>query len=131
MPTPALAPIDNYKMVLTTKYAEFSGRARRAEYWWFAVVNAALAVASVVIMVVLGAIADPLGIIGVLLYLAVAFGTLIPGLACAVRRLHDTGKSGWFLLVSLIPFVGGIILLVFMFTDGTRETNQYGPSPKY
>lgn len=131
MPSAPLSPIDNYKAVLTNKYSDFSGRARRSEYWWFVLVNAGALIGIVVVAGILSAIAKPLGVIGYLLYLVVALGTLIPGLAVGIRRLHDTGKSGWFLLISLVPLVGGIILLVFLFSDSSKESNQYGPSPKY
>ena len=131
MPSAPLSPIDNYKAVLTNKYSDFSGRARRSEYWWFVLVNAGALIGIVIVAGILSAIAKPLGVVGYLLYLVVALGTLIPGLAVGIRRLHDTGKSGWFLLISLVPLVGGIILLVFLFTDSSHESNQYGPSPKY
>lgn len=131
MPAAALSPIENYRSVLTTKYADFDGRARRAEYWWFTLVNFGVIIGALVVTVILRAIAAPLGAIAALAYVAVWLGTLVPGIAAAIRRLHDTGKSGWFMLIALIPFFGSIILLVFLFTDGSRESNAYGPSPKY
>jgi uncharacterized membrane protein YhaH (DUF805 family) len=127
MPTAPLSPIDNYKNVLQNHYSDFSGRARRSEYWWFALINAAILVVTAIVR----AIGGPIGAIGLILYLIVAFGTLIPSIALGIRRLHDTGKSGWFLLIAFIPIVGSIILLVFLFTDSHQGTNQYGPSPKY
>lgn len=125
------SPVDIYKSVLQTKYADFSGRARRAEYWWFTLVNLGVTVGIFIVAAILGAIAKPLGVIGMLAYLAYALGTFIPGIAASVRRLHDTGKSGWFLLISFVPIVGSIALLVFLFTDSTTGTNTYGVSPKY
>ena len=127
MPTAPLSPIDNFKNVLTNHYSDFSGRARRSEYWWFTLVNVGI----LIVISILRAIGGPIGAIGTLAYLIVALGTLIPSIALAIRRLHDTGKSGWFLLISLIPLVGPIVLLVFMFTDSHQSANEYGPSPKY
>ena len=66
-----------------------------------------------------------------ILYVVYGLGVIVPGLAVAVRRLHDTNKSGWMLLIGLIPLVGSILLLVFYFTDGDPGTNRFGPSPKY
>lgn len=63
-------------------------------------------------------------------YLLYALATFLPGLAVAVRRLHDTDRSGWFLLVAFVPFVGGLILLIFLVEEGTRGRNQYGRDPK-
>jgi uncharacterized membrane protein YhaH (DUF805 family) len=112
---------DAVTTVLTQKYADFSGRARRSEYWWYAL--AAFVVYSLVYAVSMG--------IGTMVpYYLVALAGLVPGLAVAVRRLHDTGKSGWFVLLGLIPFVGAIVLIVFMAMDSQPGDNQYGPSPK-
>ncbi|MER6123590.1 DUF805 domain-containing protein [Streptomyces sp. NPDC001795] len=103
------------------KYAVFSGRARRQEYWMFFLFN-------VIISIVLAIIDNAAGtsILGLLYTLAV----LLPGLGVTVRRLHDTGKSGWWILISLIPLVGTIILIVFLATDGQPEPNQHGANPK-
>ncbi len=115
--------IGYWKKCVLENYANFSGRARRAELWSFALTNA--------IAYVLLAILTRVSGIFVVVYIAFALAMLVPGLAVAVRRLHDTGKSGWMLLVGLIPIVGGILLLVWYFTDSTRGTNQYGTSEKY
>lgn len=103
-------------------YVSFSGRARRREYWNFVLFNALIAV---VLSVVDGQLGQP--VLAPLYILAV----LLPGLAVSVRRLHDTGRSGWWLLISLVPIVGGIILLVFMFLDSEPGANRYGMSPKH
>jgi uncharacterized membrane protein YhaH (DUF805 family) len=105
------------------KYSDFSGRARRSEYWFWSL---ALFIAYIV-AVILFVIFKPLGIIA---YLAVFLGAIVPSLAVSFRRLHDTNKSGWWLLIGLVPFVGGLILLVFMCIDGDPAPNQYGPPPK-
>jgi uncharacterized membrane protein YhaH (DUF805 family) len=112
---------DAVRSVLT-QYATFTGRARRSEYWWFALANVAL---SLVAAIIDAAIGFPL------FQLVVALGLFVPSLAVGVRRLHDTGRSGWWLLIGLIPLVGAIVLLVFLVTDGERGPNRWGPSPKY
>ena len=95
-----------------TKYADFTGRARRSEYWWWL-----LFVVSVTVVTVL---------INFTLYVIAVIGLLLPGIAVSVRRLHDTGRSGWFYFIVLVPLVGGIILLVWMATEGNPGPNQYG-----
>jgi len=125
MREPDLSPVGYVKKVLTENYANFSGRARRAEYWWFYLFT----IVTMVVLFVLGAAI--LGDAGIFLAIIGILALFVPSLAVTVRRLHDTGKSGWYYFVSLIPFVGGIILIVFLATDSERGTNQYGPSPKY
>jgi len=105
------------------KYADFSGRARRSEYWYWTLA----VIVAIVVCLILTAIAHTLGLV---LYLLVLLGTLVPGLAVGVRRLHDTGRSGWWILIALVPLVGSIILLVFVCQDSQPGQNQYGPSPK-
>jgi len=102
-------------------YVNFSGRARRSEYWWF--------VLFYVIVLVVARILDSVIGISPLLYTVAALGLLLPSLGLAVRRLHDTNRSGWWILLGLIPIVGSIILIVFMVGEGTPGDNQYGPSP--
>ena len=111
---------DAVRTVLS-KYADFSGRARRSEYWWFVL---AYVIAYVVVALIDQAFGFPI------LTLILALGLLVPSLAVSVRRLHDTGRSGWWLLINLIPF-GGIVTLVFSCLDSQPGTNAYGPSPKY
>lgn len=113
--------VDSVRSVLTN-YANFSGRARRSEYWWFAL-------ALVVVFGLLAGLSRASALFAVVYGLA-ALAVFVPGLAVAVRRLHDTDKSGWFILLGLIPFVGGIILIVFYATEGTPGANRFGPSPK-
>jgi uncharacterized membrane protein YhaH (DUF805 family) len=125
---PAESPIDNWKSIMTTKYAKFDGRARRAEYWWFAVINIVI---GAVLWILTYALGGGLSALFWLLYFVFLLATFIPGLAVAFRRLHDTNKSAAWLFVALIPLIGTIILLVFFFTDGDRAENRYGPSPKY
>lgn len=120
-------------------YVTFSGRARRAEYWWFILF-------AVIVSAVLGALdsfifgysisseaeAGTLSLdvqsVGVLAPLW-SLATFLPSLAVAVRRLHDTGRSGWWLLILLVPLIGAIVLLVFLVTRGNPGTNVYGTDP--
>jgi len=102
------------------KYAVFEGRARRKEYWMFFLFNIIIAVVLGIIDGILG-----IGVLSAIYMLAV----LVPGIAVTVRRLHDTGRSGWWILIGLVPIVG-LVLLVFMFLDGTPGPNKYGPSPQ-
>lgn len=105
-------------------YANFSGRARRKEYWYFVLVQMGL----VIIAMILDAIIfnSETG----LFYIVVALGLFLPGLAVTIRRLHDTSRSGWWFLISILPLIGSIILLVFLASDTKFETNQWGPPAK-
>jgi uncharacterized membrane protein YhaH (DUF805 family) len=114
--------VDYWKRCVLERYADFSGRSRRAEYWWFYLGN-------VIIFAVLGSLAQVSGIFMVL-YVVAALAVFIPGLAVSIRRLHDIDRSGWGMLLALTG-IGAIILLVWNFTDGTRGPNKYGPSEKY
>lgn len=108
------------------KYATFSGRASRAEYWWFVLFNLLFGIAVAVLDVLLGTVTDNgTGVLGTLYTLAV----LLPGIAVAVRRLHDTDRSGWFILLAFVP-LANIALLAFLLEDGTSGPNRYGPDPK-
>lgn len=113
--------MNHYTDVLK-KYAVFSGRARRQEYWMFFLFN----VLALILLLVLD------GVLGTapLLYSVYALAVLLPSLGVAIRRLHDTGKSGWWILVSLVPFVGFIWFIVLMASAGQQQPNQYGPDPK-
>ncbi|MBP1225833.1 DUF805 domain-containing protein [Flavobacterium sp. 1355] len=125
--------IEWYKKVVFENYANFKGRARRSEYWYFALANGLISILLVVIGVIIGSVfGDALtgGIIGYVLFGLYALATLLPGLGVVVRRLHDVGKSGWFYLVAFIPFIGGIWILILFCTEGNRGPNQYGPDPK-
>jgi uncharacterized membrane protein YhaH (DUF805 family) len=118
----------NWYTKVLKDYATFSGRARRTEFWMFTLINA-------IIMIVLYGLAmglkdSALGTVFLVLYVVYAVAVLVPGLAVAVRRLHDTNRSGWWWLIGLVPVVGGIVLLVFYATAGTVGENQYGPDPK-
>ena len=118
----------NWYLKVLKQYADFNGRARRKEYWMFALFNMVFIIVAMILDNVLGLTAGelPYG----LFYFLYALAVLIPGLAVSVRRLHDVGKSGWMILISLIPIVGGIWLLVLMLTDSNPGENQYGVNPK-
>lgn len=111
----------NYYIDVIKKYAVFSGRASRKQYWMFVLV-------SFIITIILGIIDAALR--SPILVIIYDLALLIPGLAVGVRRLHDTGRSGWWLLLGLIPLVGAIILLVFMVLDSQPGDNAYGTNPK-
>ena len=118
----------NWYIEVMKKYSVFSGRARRSEYWFFVLIN-------ILISIILGFVATMTGIMGAGMHLGILSGLyslamIIPSLAVSVRRLHDTNRSGWWLLICLVPLIGLIILLVFMLLDSTPGENQYGPNPK-
>lgn len=103
-------------------YVGFQGRARRKEYWMFVLFNA-------IVSIVLAIVESLTGLESMLTGLY-SLAVLLPSLAVSVRRLHDTGRSGWWLLISLIPLIGAIVLLVFTVQDSQEGENQYGPNPK-
>ncbi len=106
------------------QYADFSGRARRQEYWMFALFYFLIFIAAIVFSSLLG------DTVGTLLIVLIALIHFIPTLAVAIRRLHDIGKSGWMILIAFIPIIGFIWLIVLYATEGTYGENQYGPDPK-
>lgn len=118
----------NYYMDVLRKYFVFSGRARRKEYWMFFLFNLLATIVLVFIDSAIGMYSaeNGLGLLSGLYSLAV----LIPSISVGVRRLHDTGKSGWWMLIALVPFIGSIVLLVFFVLDSDPGSNQYGPNPK-
>lgn len=109
------------------QYATFSGRARRKEYWLFVLFNILFSILAVIVDTIIMASAGFYLPIFTLLY---SFFIIIPSWAVLVRRLHDTGKSGWMIFIALIPIIGSIWLLVLMFTDSQPGTNKYGENPK-
>ena len=120
-----MSPID-WAMRPLKKYADFSGRAPRAEYWWFYLLTVVAYIVAMVLDSIIGA--GGAGGFG-LLSIVVMLGLLLPSLAAGVRRLHDTDRSGWWLLIALVPLVGAIVLLVFWVLEGTRGDNRFGPDP--
>ena len=119
----------NWYLKVLKQYTDFNGRARRTEYWMFALFNMIFATIAMVLDYVLGISFGELGFYGPL-YLIYALAMFLPGLAVGVRRLHDVGKSGWMYLIALIPLIGAIWLLVLMVTDGESSENKYGINPE-
>jgi uncharacterized membrane protein YhaH (DUF805 family) len=121
------------------RYADFSGRSRRKEYWMFTL---GLILAFLLLFALFAAFAatagssgsddfeSMVGGTGVIVFVVAYLAILIPSIAVQVRRMHDQDKSGWFVLLSLIPYIGGIIIFVFMCMEGTKGPNRFGPDPK-
>jgi uncharacterized membrane protein YhaH (DUF805 family) len=117
----------NWYLEVLKKYAVFSGRARRKEYWMFALFNFIIFLVLEIVLGMAGAIiGSDLNIIGLLYTLAV----ILPSLSVGVRRLHDIGRSGWWLLIAFVPLIGAIVLLLFHVKDSTPGENEYGENPK-
>ena len=115
--------IEWYLKVVRDNYANFSGRARRAEYWYYTL---ATLIINLILTIADYAMGSDIGILSTIYGLAV----FLPGLAVAVRRLHDVNKSGWFILIAFIPIIGFIWLLILLATEGNYGPNQYGADPK-
>ena len=112
----------NWYLDAWKNYVNFQGRSRRQAYWMFVLFN--------IIAVILAAVVDNAlggsGVVSTIYGLAV----FLPGLALAVRRLHDTGRSGWWMLISFLPLIGLIVLIIFFVQDSQPGSNQFGPNPK-
>ena len=111
----------NWYLGVLKKYAVFSGRARRTEYWMFFLFN-------IIILIVLGFLEGIFGSPGILSTIY-GLAVFIPSIAVAVRRLHDIGRTGWWVLIGLIPFIGAIVLIIFFVLESQPGANQYGPNP--
>jgi uncharacterized membrane protein YhaH (DUF805 family) len=118
----------NWYLAALKKYAQFSGRARRKEYWMFLLFNVIISIILAVIDNATGSFSEAagIGILGAIYDLAI----LIPSIAVSIRRLHDTDRSGWWLLIGLIPVIGAIVLIVFLVQDSKPGPNRFGPNPK-
>jgi len=119
----------NWYLAGLKNYAGFGGRARRKEYWMFSLFNLIFLIVAIIIDNVLGTTIGEAGF--GLFYFLYIIAVSIPSIAVTVRRLHDVGKSGWMLLVALIPIIGAIWLFVLYVTDSNPGENQYGPNPKF
>lgn len=111
------------------KYAVFSGRARRKEFWMFVLFATIISIILSIIDRALGltyGAADSNGVLGTIYSLAI----LLPYIGVAIRRMHDTGRSGWWLLINLVPCIGTIIFIVFAAQEGNVGDNAHGPDPK-
>ncbi len=109
------------KLALTTNYCNFNGRSSRSEYWWFAL---AMFILGFILRLILGD-----GTVGAVISGVINLALLLPGLGLSVRRMHDINKSGWWVLINLIPLVGWIIFIIWAAKDSDPTPNQYGPVP--
>ncbi|MFD6921584.1 DUF805 domain-containing protein [Streptomyces sp. NPDC059944] len=114
----------HYYTDVLKKYASFQGRARRSEYWMFALFNVVIA------LVLLGLAAATKSTVFYVLYIVYILAVILPSLGVLVRRLHDTGRSGGWFFISFVPFVGGLVLFIFTVLEGNPGPNEYGPNPK-
>lgn len=115
--------LDYYLNALKFKYADFNGRARRSEFWYYVLCN-------YIVIFLLALVASAIGEGGFVIVLIYGLAIIVPSFAMVVRRLHDVGKSGWFYFIAFIPLIGGIWLFVLECTDSDYGENQYGPNPK-
>ena len=117
----------NWYLTVLKKYTQFDGRAGRPEYWFFFLFNIIIGIVLGIVDGITGTFSQNFGI-GLLggVYMLAVF---LPALAVTVRRLHDTDRSGWWVLVVFIPLIGGLVLLVMMILGGTAGDNRFGPSP--
>lgn len=114
--------------VIKNHYVDFDGRASRKEYWMFVAFYLAIYIGLSIVSGIFGAVSDALALLVSLLVMLFGLAIILPSLGIAVRRLHDTGRSGWFILLGLIPLVG-LVLLYFMILEGDKGPNEYGPDP--
>ncbi|MCC0090486.1 DUF805 domain-containing protein [Aeromonas veronii] len=113
----------NWYISVLKQYAVFSGRARRTEYWMFVLCN-------VIVMLLLGMVDKLIGGDKELISSIYSLAVLLPSLAVAARRLHDTDRSAWWLLLGLIPIIGTLVLIYFMVCNGQQGPNRFGDDPK-
>ncbi|MGL6311069.1 DUF805 domain-containing protein [Aeromonas sp. 95A] len=113
----------NWYISVLKQYAVFSGRARRTEYWMFVLCN-------VIVMLLLGMVDKLIGGDNELISSIYSLAVLLPSLAVASRRLHDTDRSAWWLLLGLIPIIGTLVLIYFMVCNGQKGPNRFGDDPK-
>jgi uncharacterized membrane protein YhaH (DUF805 family) len=126
-----------YLKVMRDNYANFKGRARRKEYWMYTLIFTVLLIALMTIMFSVLSFSDETGIetgpsvyLTVILVIVFLFAHFIPSIALTVRRLHDTGKSGWWYLIVFVPYLGNFVIFIFTLIDGDRGDNKYGSNPK-
>ena len=117
-------PFVNAWLKMLANFMDFKGRTSKSDFWW-------AVLGSIIVGIVVGLICSLLGSFGSVLSVLISLVLAVPAIAMWVRRLHDIGKSGWLLLVSLVPLVGCILLIVWACKDGDEDDNQYGSNPKY
>ena len=119
-----------YLKVMRDNYANFNGRARRKEYWMFTLFFMLFLLASIFVIAIIGPVSEEAEIFTIIIFVVFYLAHFVPALAVTVRRLHDTGKSGWMYLLAFIPYIGGLIIFIFTVIEGDKGDNQYGPDPK-
>ncbi|MFK4298540.1 uncharacterized membrane protein YhaH (DUF805 family) [Arthrobacter sp. GAS37] len=130
------APIGEAARRFFKKYATFTGRASRSEYWWWALISGVVIIVLNIIMSVAGSagatvsdsgsmVPGPGMIVGVVLLVIWGLAVVVPSVALVVRRLHDANFSGWMILIGLVPFLGSLALLIFMFLPGKPEGQRF------
>ncbi len=129
----------HWYVAVLARYADFTGRARRTEYWMFTLFSVLVSIALAAVDALLfgtgsfstlgGGVSASFTSVGIL-STVYAVAVLLPTLGVTARRLHDTDRSGWWILLSLVPIIGGIVLLVFLALEGTRGPNSHGPDPR-
>lgn len=127
-------PFQQFWTTLSTQYADFSGRSRRAQYWPYILVSQLISGLISLLSSFWGnedsAAPGLIGTLALVVMVIIAFGLIVPNIAAAVRRLHDTGRSGWYYLIGFIPFIGWLVLFVFLLQDSQNGENQWGLDPK-
>ncbi|ARV14180.1 DUF805 domain-containing protein [Polaribacter sp. SA4-12] len=119
----------NWYLKVLKQYADFSGRARRQEYWMFTLFHVIIIFILAFASALFASSEDPGYSVFIILGIYI-LATFLPFLALSVRRLHDVGKSGWFYLINFVPYIGGFILLIFACMDGENKPNKWGENPK-
>ena len=114
--------------ICLSKYIDFTGRARRSEFWWFYLFTLLVSIVASILDAILGTDYDG-SLSGGVINTIAGLALVLPSIAVAIRRLHDTSRVGWWILIGLVPIVGWIILIVFYVQDSHGD-NKYGPSPK-
>ena len=128
------SPSVGFKEAVTkaiSNWKDCNSRSRRSEYWWCYLACILLEIPFSILYGIMNSISQNLGYVFFLVLMVVALCEFFVMFALVIRRLHDTGRSGWWILIGFVPAVGGIILLILMLLDSQRESNEYGPSPKY
>ena len=112
------------------RYADFTGRSRRSEYWLFRLVTIVAYIALFLIAEALRSYNSFLYILPMMLFFVLALASIVPSLAVGFRRLHDSDRSAWWILIAFVPILGPLVLLAFLCIDGTPGDNRFGPDPK-
>ena len=122
----SLSCTESIKKVICENYSHYKGRARRSEFWYWQLFNLIM---NIIFFILAYVISTQISFVLIPIFIIISLKILFPTFTIMVRRLHDTGKSGWFLILFFIPIVGWIILII-MFCQDSDATNEYGPSPK-